>query len=506
MMDEGQGAGRATSHGLVRALPWFAAAASGAVLAVALPGPGVWPLVLLFPGLLLEALHRNSSWKKAAGLGLLAGTVHWLIATHWVVPVMHHYGGLPAAAAVLCLVAMAAFLGATWAVCSVLTHLARPWLRPWAFAFAWAALEASRQTLVYRFPWNPTAAALAFHPRLLGSLPVWGATGLGWALTAAGAAGWATLHQHARRSGLVLGSSAVVCVAVFTFAAPSARPSAGAVLVAALQPGTTLEEKWDPSDSAKIAGRVWRLTGEASSAGARVVLWPESAVPYTLERDASYRELVRELARKLNVTIVLNSIGFTSDGGYTNAAYVVTPSGIEKRRYDKIRLVPFGEYVPFVGRLAFARALIREVGHFTPGRDPRPLEVGPFRMGMAICYEIVFPGLVTAEVRHGAEVLGTLTNDGWYGYSWAPTQHFAQAVLRAVETRRWVVRAALTGISGFIDPQGRIVDHLPVGAAGVLVHQIRPMCGLTPRARLGDWWSAVCILGLAAVVARSRRR
>lgn len=505
MTEKGPGSGRPIGDGLTRALPLLVVAASGAVLAFALPGPGMWPLLLFFPALFLEAVHRTSGWKGAAWVGLLGGTVHWAISTHWVIPVMHHYGGLPLTAAVLCLAAMSVFLGITWGLCAAVTRLAHPGLRPWAFAFAWAALEASRQTFVYRFPWNPTAAALAFQPRLLGSLPVWGATGLGWALVAIGAAGWAVLRPRLRSSGLALGLCAALCAVVFTVVAPSPRPAGNAVAVAVLQPGTTLEEKWDPSDSAGIADRVWRLTREAASAGARVVLWPESAVPYSLERDPSYRRLVETLAHQLQVTIVLNSIGHTSDGGYTNAAYVVTPAGVEKRRYDKIRLVPFGEYVPLVGRLAFARALVREVGHFTPGHDARPLAAEPLQMGMAICYEIVFPDLVASEVRKGAQVLGTLTNDGWYGYSWAPTQHFAQAVLRAVETRRWVVRAALTGISGFIDTRGRVVDHLPVGATGVLVHRVRPMRGLTPRARLGDWWAAVCLLGLAAVVAWSRR-
>ncbi|MCG6964637.1 MAG: apolipoprotein N-acyltransferase [Acidobacteria bacterium] len=497
--------GRARGRGWKRGLPWLVAAASAVFLALALPGPGLWPLVLLFPACFLEAVHRTSGWKEAAGIGLFAGTVHWAIATHWVVPVMHHYGGLPLAAAVLCLVAMAAFLGITWSVCAAATRLAGPRFRPWVFAFAWAAVEASRQTLVYRFPWNPTAAALAFQPHLLGSISVWGATGLGWALAAVGAAAWAVLRPPLRHSGIGLGVCAAVCTAAFTIAAPAARPAGPTVAVAALQPGTTLEETWDPADSARIADRVWQLTHEAAAAGAQVVLWPESAVPYILERDTSYRDLVTTLARQLKINIVLNSIGFTSDGGYTNAAYVVTPAGVEKRRYDKIRLVPFGEYVPFVGRLAFARALVRQVGHFTPGHDKRPLAAGPLRVGMAICYEIVFPDLVAAEVRRGAQVLTTLTNDGWYGYSWAPTQHFAQAVLRAVETRRWVVRAALTGISGFIDPQGRVVDQLPVGAAGLLVHRIRPMRGLTPRARFGDWWAVVCLLGLIGAAAWSRR-
>ncbi len=483
------------------------AAASGLALALALPGAGWAPLVLVFPGLFLAAVGRTGTWRRAAMAGWLGGTVHWLAGTHWVVEVMDHYGGLPLWAALACLLGMSALLGLTWAVTAAVVRAVGAPLRPWIFAFSWTALEVVRELPVYRFPWNTTASVLAPWPGLLQSLPVWGATGLGWALAAVGAGGWALLSRSTRASGVALLASSIILATTLSFLAPGPGQPSGPVLrVAALQPGTTLEEKWDPSQAADLARRVVEQTREAAEEGAVIVLWPESAVPFNLEADRRYRHFVEELAEELEVTIVLNSIGASPRGGYTNSAYVVTPGGLSPHRYDKIRLVPFGEYVPVVGRLAFARPLVREVGRFTPGTDPRPLEAGGIRLGLAICFEIVFPSLVVREVREGAEILVTLTNDGWYGRSWAPHQHFAQAVLRAVETRRWVARAALTGISGFVDPTGRVVRRLPVGNSGVLVADLVPLDTLTPRVRLGDWWAWVSALATAGILVRHRRR
>jgi apolipoprotein N-acyltransferase len=178
-------------------------------------------------------------------------------------------------------------------------------------------------------------------------------------------------------------------------------------------------------------------------------------------------------------------------GGFANSAFLATGEGVSPVRYDKVHLVPFGEFVPRWAQFAFTDSLVREVGAFTPGRQPVVL---PARvpLAVAICFEVVFPDLATAQVRAGAQLLTTLTNDGWYGFSWAPRQHFAQVRLRAAETRRWFARAALTGISGFIDPSGKVVSQLEVGETGFLTESVQPMTGLTPRVRFGDWWAILC--------------
>ena len=174
-----------------------------------------------------------------------------------------------------------------------------------------------------------------------------------------------------------------------------------------------------------------------------------------------------------------------------NSAIILDAERRLMGRYDKKVLVPFGEYVPRWARFAFTDSLVREVGAFTPGENPLVL---PARVpiGVAICFEVVFPDLAAAEVRAGSEIMTTLTNDGWYGLSWAPKQHFAQGRLRAAETQRWFVRAALTGISGFIDPFGQVEASLGVGETGLLTEVVQPMRGLGPRARWGDWWAMLC--------------
>ena len=486
-----------------RLLPWLLAAASGLTLALALPGLGLWPLLLLFPGLLLEALERGRGRWQPWLLGWLAGTVHWAVATNWVVPVMHHYGGLPLVLAVVCLLGMAMILGSLWALASGVTSMVPTARRVWLLPMVWAVIQVLPRFPPFGFPWNETASAFAGWPRLLLSLPVWGATGLGWCAVAVGAGVWGISNREHRRTGTLEVGVALGLVLVFSVLAPGPAPTGEEVKTAVIQPGTSLEEKWDPSLWREIADRVWLRTREAAEAGADLILWPEGAVPFSLEDDPAYRAAVEDLARELDVEILLNAVGSLEGGGYANSAYLVTPRGVSPARYDKIHLVPFGEYVPKWAKLAFAEALVREVGNFTPGGAPVVL---PARapVGVAICFEVVFPDLASAEVRGGAQVLTTLTNDGWYGFSWAPRQHFAQVVLRAAENRRWFVRAALTGISGFIDPNGREVSRLQIGESGLLIEVVQPMTGLTPRARWGDWWGILCAVAAVVILAGTR--
>ena len=487
-----------------RALPWILAALAGLAFALAMPGPGLWPLALLAPGLLLEAVEGGDGRWRPWLLGWLAGVVHWAVATNWVLGVMHHYGGLALWAAALSLLAMAAILGAAWAVVTgLIARVGPPW-RIWLLPALWVAVDALRRLPPIQFPWNDPAAVLSSLPALLGSLPVWGATGLSWALLSGGAAAWGLLRRDRRPAAAALGIAAVGLGVAFTALAAVPLDAGSPLRVAVLQPGTSLEEKWDPSQWREISDRVWALTRQAADAGAELVLWPESAVPFRLDADPAYRDLVTGLAHQLEVEIILNSVAAV-DGGFANSSFLVTGDGVAARRYDKVHLVPFGEYVPAWAELVIADALVREVGRFTPGRSVQPL-LARVPAGVAVCYEVVFPGHSVAAVRGGAELMTTLTNDGWYGFSWAPVQHFAQVRLRAVEVRRPWARAALTGISGFVDPGGRVLASLGVGEQGLLVADLAPVSGLTVRARWGDWWAWLCAAASAALLAVGRNR
>ena len=452
---------------------------------------------------MLEALERTPPGRRTWLVGWVAGTVHWIIAVNWVLPVMHHYGGLPLIAAVGSLVGMAVILGAFWAAAVGLTSLVPSPYRVWLLPVAWIAIDVLRRFWPIEFPWHPQATAFSGMPALLGSLPVWGATGLGWATMTVGAGLWAMRFSRGRRTGLAACGAALGLIVIFSITAPSFSAGDRSVAVGVIQPGTSLEEKWDPSQWQEMEGRVWDLTRSAVDHGAEVVIWPESALPYRVDTDPTYGEMVTGRAKDLDVTIVLNSVAGSENAGSTNSVFVFRPDGVAREHYDKMRLVPFGEYVPSWARFAVTDALVREVGNFRPGTRLQVLDVG-VPLGMAVCYEVVFADLITLEVRNGAQLLATLTNDGWYGYSWAPRQHFAHVVLRAVENRRWMARAALTGISGFVAPDGRVVSRLEVGENGYLIHDLWTSERLTLRTRLGDWWAVLCWVAGAALLAAGR--
>jgi len=476
------------------------ALAGGACFALALPGLNWWPLVFLFPGLMLESI-RKKGVKAAFGIGLAAGILHWMISAHWVFPLLAGYGAFPPAGALASLLGMSLFLSSTWVLAMGMTAFFRENLRPLFFPAVWILSEGLRAFPPFQFPWNTTVSCLAFRPGMLHSLSTWTSAGLGWALVALGSGMWSLFRRESRRNGLLLLSVVVALWVVLSL--PASGRFGKALKISVIQPGTLIEERWEPSNWVELTRRVQQLSKKAATAQPDVLVWPESATPWSFSSDASCRQRVLRLADYLDTTIVLNAISRGSNGALFNSACSVRPDG-RFSRYDKIHLVPFGEYVPGWARLIFPGKLVHEVGSFEAGKEVRLLDVG-VPAGTAICFEMVFPRLTAAECRKGAEVLLTLTNDGWYGRSWALDQHFAQAVLRAVECRRWVVRAALTGISGIISPEGRVVARLDAGRHGVLNQPIFPSSDLSIAVRYPDWWNWVCVLMILSGCCFGRR-
>ena len=238
------------------------------------------------------------------------------------------------------------------------------------------------------------------------------------------------------------------------------------------------------------------------------MIWPESAGwPYILERDAAFRADVEALAAQ-GCAILLNSPRFDGDRVY-NAAFLIAPGG-DATYYDKRHLVPFGEYVPLQEALPFVGALARNAGSFAASDRISLLRLGPVTLGLAICFEITFPVEVAALVRDGATALATLTNDAWYGDTAAPWQHLRAARFRAAENHRTVLRAALTGISAWIEPDGSIAAALEVGVQGILRGELAPRVELTPFARAPWAVPIVCLVvtvaAFAFVIFDRRRR
>jgi apolipoprotein N-acyltransferase len=285
------------------------------------------------------------------------------------------------------------------------------------------------------------------------------------------------------------------------------RPTAPRMSEAALlQPNISQEMRWDDANLVQIFQRMMAMTDAALAHGAHVVIWPESTVPLSYARTDFFRDAVESATRNRGADIILGSIAEDPSDATKmwNAAFLVS-DGKTIGHYDKIRLVPFGEYVPLRKMLFFAHKLVRAVGEFEFGTKDYPL-AGRFRYGPAICYEVVYPQIARAQVRHGADVLVTITNDDWYNGTAAPRQHLNQARLRAVETDRYLLRAATTGISAYVTPAGRVVEEMEMNRQGTIYARFEPRSTVTAYVRMGDWFAWVAVaLALIAVGPRKLR-
>jgi apolipoprotein N-acyltransferase len=248
------------------------------------------------------------------------------------------------------------------------------------------------------------------------------------------------------------------------------------------------------------------MTREGAARGASLVIWPESSTPFMFEHDAAGRSAIAALARDLGVALLFGSDQYEpgTPPRFYNSAFLLGPDGRTAAVYRKMHLVPFGEFVPLKRLLFFVTPLVESISDFSPGEEHVVMALGDHRLSTAICYEVVYPDLVAAFVRRGSQLLTTITNDAWYGHSSAPHQHFWQATLRAVEHGRYLARSANTGISGIVDPYGRVVVQTPIFEPAVVTGEIRYLDGRTLYARTGDAFAYACALAalLAWVMAR----
>ncbi len=273
------------------------------------------------------------------------------------------------------------------------------------------------------------------------------------------------------------------------------------VRVALVQGNIPQDEKWDAAHAGPILETYLTMTREAAGKGAQLVIWPESSTPFPFVDDKAGGERIRALVRETGIELLLGSDQIGASKEYYNAAFLVRKDGSVAGVYQKMHLVPFGEFVPLKQLLFFVGPLVEQVGGFTPGREmvTLPTEHGP--ISTAICYEIVFPRLVREAVLRGSQLLTTITNDAWYGYSSAPFQHFLQAQLRAIEQGRYLARAANTGISGVVDPYGRVLQQTEIFKREIVVGEVRMLESRTIYGTIGDLVAYICAgLTLAALV------
>ncbi len=503
---------------------WLLAALSGVLQSLIYPLPNLTFLCWIALAPLLVAILRG---RKTAGGGepvspgkgfLLAyiGGVIWSFGTtYWIYHVMHIYGGLNGPTSLGVLVLFCFALGVMWGVFGLLLAvLANGVMRQRALflaPFLWVPLEIVRG-FPFDFPWDPLGTVLVNNIPLTRIATATGVYGLSFEIVLVNTAFAAAFLVVPKRRRLVL-LAAIVVAGLLQAGELVEPPRLAADRTARLVQGNIPilnSEQWTWQYFQNTLRELSQMSvprpGELAPTepAPDLVVWPESPAPFFVN-NPEFRAAVSEVARRANATLVVGSLGLPNTGQppsqLYNSAAVIAPSGEWIARYDKIHLVPFGEYVPFKRLLTFAGKLTREVGDFLPGQSRQPLALGSDRMGVFICYEAVYPGEIRQFANNGAQVFVNISDDAWFGQTAAPFQHLNQARMRAIENHRWLVRATDTGITVAIDPFGRVVAQARRNVSTYIDVPYSIVSATTFYSRHGNWFVWLCaIISVAAFV------
>ena len=427
---------------------------------------------------------------------------------------MRQYGGLSTPEALLALFLFSCYLGLYHGLfglfISLLAGLGRDFRRPLVAApFLWVAVELAR-TRITGYPWNLLGIAQVDNlalSRIAGSTGVYGISFEIALVNVAVAA--AFLVPREKRSALLVAALAAAAVlqAGRLVEAPPAKADHAALLV---QQNIPVGVDWTSPTVQQTLNGLTALTENSTAKSADVkidlVVWPESPAPF-LTNDAGFRQSVSAMARSTNAWTVVGAIGSSPAAGTNaqsnplfNSAALISPQGDWTARYDKIHLVPFGEYLPFPSIFSFAGGLTKEVGEFQRGASRQALDAGDQRLGVFICYESIFPDEVRQFSNNGAQIFVNISNDGWYGDSGAYAQHLNQTRMRAIENNRWLLSATDTGVTASIDPWGRVVAQIPRKERTTLLAPYALTSETTFYARHGDWFAYACAIISAGVL------
>lgn len=494
------------------------AAGCGLLLALAFPQPhwGTLGWVALAP-LLVVALDTTPA--GAFGWGWLAGLIFFGLTLRWLYGFFRGYGAMsvPVAAGVLGL--MVGILSLFPAAYALSVRAMKRTGVGWALAaspFFWVGLELLRTHMpAIGFPWNLLGYSVSERLGLAQLTTLTGIYGLSFVVAAYNALlVWAWRERRGRPLGVWAAVTAVLAIAIVfggrLVPDPPARYTAHLVQLN-LRPEAEYPADWE-QQSAHQLDTISRMTVAAGRSSPGLVIWPEAPAPFSLE-DPQFAARAAGIARasESNFLLGVDEWRYAPGGSLraSNSAVMLDPTGRRVFSYDKIHLVPFGEYVPWRRWLFFARRLTGDIGDFAPGtiRTVGRLPGGTF--SVFICYEAIFPGEIRQFADRGAELLINISDDGWYGQSEALEQHLNMARVRAVENRRWLLRATNTGLTAVVDPYGRFRARLAPNQRAVLTAGYDFRSERTLYTRWGDWWAWLCLLvgagSLAWNLARPRR-
>lgn len=449
---------------------------------------------------------KSRTLKEAAAGGLACGFLFYLGALYWLYPTMRA-GGVGPVVSALGLVLLSLILSAEFVLAAAYGfRVKRTGLKIWPYLFAlgWFLLEYGKIYLSQKavwFPWFMLGYTQWEHTKLIQIVSVTGVYGLGAALCFSGALLGSLFPADAPlyKKALRFSPAVLLFAGLWAFGKQELERSGGiapggSLNAALLQPSVDLYAKWDAAEAGNIKSRIEGLL--AGAKGADLAVWPENALPCWLD-EADCAAWLTGVSSGSAAGSIVGSV--SRDGGRHVAAFLLDGKGEITASYNKRRLVPFGEYVPFRDFLGGFVRPVAALGEFEPGdAEQRLLNLKGTKIGVAICYESIFPYLFAGDTRDGADVFVNITNDGWYLDTAAPYQHFVANIFRAAENRRAVVRAANNGISAVIDPWGRVLAKTALNERTVLRARA-PLCAERAFFPLyGHWFAVAALLVVSA--------
>ncbi len=450
---------------------------------------------------LLIGLAREPGRLRRMFLGWAAGGVYWAGVCYWIQSVLHVHGDMAAWASWLAFALFSIFKALHLAAFGLLAGLliARRWALVTVPAL-WVAIESTHAW--FGFAWLGLGNAGINMSVPMRLAPYTGVYGLSFVFAMMGTAVALAILRRPRRQ---LAWLLLLPLLYLLPSLPAARP--GTETAVLVQPNVSETADWTRQWIDDMHERLEALSIHAAlgmpSAAPYLIVWPEIPAPMYYYEDPAFRAQVDDFARTANAYLLLNVVPHTPSGAPLNSALLISPEGQPLGRYDKMNLVPFGEYVPSLFK-ALAAKVSTEAGDFAPGHEQVVLPAGPHRIGAFVCYESVFPDFVRKFAAGGAGVLVNISNDGWYGTSAARYQHLKIVRMRAAENRRWILRATNDGITATIDPAGRVYENLPSYVTGAARTDYSYVEGVTFYSRYGDWFvwlsAVLAVAGLAAAV------
>ena len=479
---------------------------SGALLILSFPkyGSGFVAWFAFIP--LLFALYRVTSIRQAILLGFITGVVSYTGIVYWIAYVVVNYGYLPIYLGIIIMLLLACYLSVYLAIFAAGIVYFRRKIPLYLIApVLWICLEYCKSQFFTGFPWENLGYSQYLNLYLIQFADILGVFGLSFLIILVNVSLFEIINKRSKREYIIAAAVVLTLSSVYIYGIFRVNniddllqnPSTPSMEVSLIQGNIDQSIKWNENFQKETLNIYEDISIKNIPAIGGLIVWPETAVPFNFQDENDLRRQIINLSIKTKSDLIFGSISYSPRKNYVdfyNSAYFLSPEGEVKGKYDKVHLVPYGEYVPLRNIFPFIKGLTAGIGDFSTGGGYFPLSAAGRKIGVLICYEGILPFAARIYKKESAEILVNITNDAWFGSTSAPYQHLSMTIFRAVETRLYLVRAANTGISAIVDPRGQIVSQTNIFQKDSLKGKVKFLKIPTFYAKYGDILVVVCFI------------